>query len=152
MLFRSGVCYTNSHSTFPTETRVNQSAVITGCYPASHGIVANQFIDPVASPGAVFNTGDEDELKAAFERLNGQVLHKPTVGPRLSRSAERRVGNGCRQDRESDVHGKGVDQNVGPGGGNGVAHRPKQRGIGEEPNAEGESGGEVHDGHGQQHS
>ena len=80
----NGVRYTNSHSTFPTETRVNQSAVITGCYPTNHGIVANQFIDPVASPGTVFNTGDEDELKAAFERLKGQVLHKPALSQRLS--------------------------------------------------------------------
>ncbi len=79
-----GVRYSNSHSTFPTETRVNQSAVITGCYPTSHGLVANKFIDSVASPGKVFNTGDEDELKAAFSRLNGALLHRPTLGQRLA--------------------------------------------------------------------
>lgn len=39
-----GVHYVNSRSTFPTETRVNQSAVITGCYPHKHGIVANKFV------------------------------------------------------------------------------------------------------------
>jgi phosphonoacetate hydrolase len=79
-----GVRYTNSHSTFPTETRVNQSAVITGCYPAGHGIVANKFIDKDASPGKVFNTGDEDELKAAFEHLNGELFHRPTLSQRLA--------------------------------------------------------------------
>ena len=38
-----GVRFTNSRSTYPTETRVNQSAVLTGCTPRKHGIVANRF-------------------------------------------------------------------------------------------------------------
>jgi len=79
-----GVRYSNSHSTFPTETRVNQSAVVTGCYPAGHGIVANKFMDNEASPGKVFNTGDEDELKSAFKRLGDQLFHKPTLSQRLA--------------------------------------------------------------------
>ncbi len=79
-----GVRYTNSHSTFPTETRVNQSAVITGCYPGAHGLVANKFMEPEASPGKIFNTGDEDELKAAFARVGKNLLHRPTLGQRLA--------------------------------------------------------------------
>ena len=43
-----GVRFANSRSTFPTETRVNQSAVTTGCYPARHGVVANRFPLPEA--------------------------------------------------------------------------------------------------------
>ncbi len=78
------VRYSNSHSTFPTETRVNQSAVITGCYPAGHGIVANKFMDTEASPGKVLNTGDEDELKAAFGRLDEKLFHRPTLSQRLA--------------------------------------------------------------------
>ncbi len=79
-----GVRYTNSHSTFPTETRVNQSAVITGCYPGAHGLVANKFIEPAASPGKIFNTGDEDELKTAFTRVGKNLLHRPTLSQRLA--------------------------------------------------------------------
>jgi len=81
---RHGVRYTNSHSTFPTETRVNQSAVITGCYPGAHGLVANKFMEPAISPGKIFNTGDEDELKAAFAQLDGHLLQRPTLGQRLA--------------------------------------------------------------------
>jgi hypothetical protein len=79
-----GVRYTNSHSTFPTETRVNQSAVITGCYPSRHGIVANKFMDTTASPGKILNTGDEDEIRTAITRLMGRMLHMPTLGQRLA--------------------------------------------------------------------
>jgi len=79
-----GVRYTNGHSTFPTETRVNQSAVITGCYPTGHGLVANKFMDLNASPGKILNTGDEDELKAAFVQLDGHLLHRPSLGQRLT--------------------------------------------------------------------
>ena len=81
---KNGVQYTDSHSTFPTETRVNQSAVITGCPPQRHGIVANKFMDADVSPGKIFNTGDEDELKAAFERTEGRLLHMPTLSQRLT--------------------------------------------------------------------
>lgn len=81
---KRGVRYTDSHSTFPTETRVNQSAVITGCYPGKHGLVANKFMRPDASPGKVFNTGNEDELKAAIARLDSDLLHMPTLGQRLA--------------------------------------------------------------------
>ena len=39
-----GVCYRNSRSVFPTETRVNQTALVTGCLPRQTGIVANGFM------------------------------------------------------------------------------------------------------------
>lgn len=80
-----GVRYTDSHSTFPTETRVNQSAVITGCYPTRHGLVANKFIDPVAAPDTVFDTGNEEALTSAIARLDGKLLHMPTLGQRLAK-------------------------------------------------------------------
>lgn len=78
-----GVRFANAHSTYPTETRVNQSAVITGCYPRRHGIVGNKFLEPEASPGAVLNTGDDVQLEQALERLNGSLIDMPTLGQRL---------------------------------------------------------------------
>ena len=53
-----GTQFPKSRSTFPTETRVNQTALITGCYPELHGIVGNRFQDTKASPGKLFNTGN----------------------------------------------------------------------------------------------
>lgn len=80
---KSGVRFANSHSTYPTETRVNQSAVITGCYPQKHGIVGNKFPEAEASPGAVLNTGDDVQLEQAIKRLNGSLIDVPTLGKRL---------------------------------------------------------------------
>ncbi|HUS98176.1 MAG TPA: alkaline phosphatase family protein [Hyphomicrobiaceae bacterium] len=84
-----GVRYTNSHAVFLTETRVNQSAVVTGCMPQRHGIVANKFFAPEVYPGRVLNTGDDMQLEAAFNRLNGRLLDVPTLGQRLRKNNKR---------------------------------------------------------------
>ena len=78
----SGVRYLNSRSTFPTETRVNQSAVITGCLPHRHGIVGNKFIADDLQPGLLVNSGDDGMLEEAFAA--GPVLSVPTLGQRLT--------------------------------------------------------------------
>lgn len=81
----AGTRFVNSRSTFPTETRVNQSALVTGCYPQRHGIVGNCFVEPTASPTALFNTGDEDALREGDTRLNGRLFDVPTLGELLYR-------------------------------------------------------------------
>ena len=81
-----GVHYLNSRSTFPTETRVNQSAVTTGCYPSKHGIVANRFVLDELGPDSTLNTGDDLQLEPAFEQLSGRLLDVPTLGERLSQA------------------------------------------------------------------
>ena len=83
-----GVFWPKMHSTFPTETRVNQTAVITGCYPERHGIVGNRFVDPVAAPGRLFDTGVESQLRDGDERLGGKLLGVPSLGE-LLRSASK---------------------------------------------------------------
>lgn len=84
-----GVHYSDYHSTFPTETRVNQSAVVTGCYPARHGVVANKFMEPEGAPDHVLNTGDDVLFEAAVSRLDGKVLEVPSLGQRLARAGLR---------------------------------------------------------------
>ena len=81
-----GVHYRNSRSTFFTETRVNQSAVITGCMPHKHGIVANKFFDPALLPDNVLDTGDDVSLEAAFANANGPIFGVPTMGEILARA------------------------------------------------------------------
>lgn len=80
----AGVRFSHARATFPTETRVNQAALVTGCTPARHGIVGNRFMDPVASPGKLFNTGDETELAAGDRRLGGRLLGVPALGEILA--------------------------------------------------------------------
>ena len=80
----AGYAFPNSRSTFPTETRVNQSAMITGCYPQRHGIVGNKFLDPVAAPDGLFNTGDETQLAEGDRRLGGKLVDVPVMGELLA--------------------------------------------------------------------
>lgn len=78
----AGVRHANSRSTFPTETRVNQSAVTTGCLPRRHGVVGNKFIADDLLPGRMVNTGDDAELLAALAA--GPVLGMPNLAERLA--------------------------------------------------------------------
>ncbi len=80
----AGVRFEHSRSTFPTETRVNQAAVVTGCYPTRHGIVGNKFFDSLASPDKLLNTGDENELAAGDRRLGGNLIDVPVLGEILA--------------------------------------------------------------------
>ncbi|MDP6389491.1 MAG: alkaline phosphatase family protein [Alphaproteobacteria bacterium] len=79
-----GARFRRSRSTFPTETRVNQTALIAGCYPARHGIVGNRFLDAAASPDALFNTGDETQLSEGDRRLGGKLVDVPVLGELLA--------------------------------------------------------------------
>jgi arylsulfatase A-like enzyme len=79
-----GAFFPDARSTFPTETRVNQTALITGCYPSVHGIVGNRFLDRIASPDALFNTGDESQLAEGDRRLGGALVDVPVLGEILA--------------------------------------------------------------------
>lgn len=78
-----GARFTNSRSTYPTETRVNQTAVLTGCYPRKHGIVGNRFPEPAIAPGEVVNTGVDAEIARAFAKAPGGLIRRPTMGEHL---------------------------------------------------------------------
>ena len=80
----AGVRFAHSRAVFPSETRVNQSALVTGCYPQRHGIVANKFLDPVAAPGQLFDSGDETALAAGDRRLGGRLVGAPVLGEILA--------------------------------------------------------------------
>ena len=36
-----GVFFDNHHPAYPSVTRINASTLMTGCYPGTHGLVAN---------------------------------------------------------------------------------------------------------------
>lgn len=78
----AGVRCTNHHSTFPTETRVNQSAVITGCYSHRHGVVANNF--PLPGTDEVVRTGDDLAFEAMLNAMDAPFLDVPSLGAILA--------------------------------------------------------------------
>ncbi|MFQ5759889.1 MAG: alkaline phosphatase family protein [Acidiferrobacterales bacterium] len=84
-----GVRCTHSRATFPTETRVNQAALVTGCYPTRHGIVGNKFLEPTASPGKLFNTGDDTQLADGHRKLKGKLVDVPVLGGILAEQGMR---------------------------------------------------------------
>lgn len=80
----SGVRFARNRATYPTETRVNQTALITGAAPHRHGIVGNRFLDLAASPDRLFNTGDETQLAAGDRRLGGRLVDVPVLSQMLA--------------------------------------------------------------------
>jgi predicted AlkP superfamily pyrophosphatase or phosphodiesterase len=85
-----GVDYVNSHSVFPTSTRVNTASLVTGTYPSRHGIVGNSMFVSGVNPQAPLDTGDFRQL-IRLEDVDGRVVSVPTLGEILERSGRRLV-------------------------------------------------------------
>src|SRR5712691_1413755 len=85
-LFRlrtEGVEFTNSHSVFPTVTRVNAATIATGMQPGTHGIVGNQIYAPAVDPRRAFDTGNVRNLLALDRASGGRLVMGLTLGERL---------------------------------------------------------------------
>jgi predicted AlkP superfamily pyrophosphatase or phosphodiesterase len=112
-LRREGVDYLNSHSVFPTSTRINAASLITGAYPSRHGIVGNSMFVAGVNAQAPFDTGDYRQL-IRLEEVDGRVVTTPTLGEALQRSGRSLVtlssgttGNGFLLNPQAR-HGSGV--------------------------------------------
>ena len=85
-LFRirqEGVNYVNSHSVFPTVTRVNAAAISTGHYPGVNGLVSNAMFVPGVNPNHAFNTSDHRQLLKLRDVSEGRLLFMPSMAERL---------------------------------------------------------------------
>ncbi len=82
-LRQEGVSYINSHSVFPTVTRVNAAAISTGTYPDVNGLVSNSMFVPGVNPNRAFNTGDYRQLLKLREASNGRLLFARSLAERL---------------------------------------------------------------------
>lgn len=85
--FAAGGTRFEPRSTFPTETRVNQTTVLTGCTPARHGIVANKFVAGDLDPGRLLDTGKDEVLRRAMER--GEVVQARHLADRVAAGGKR---------------------------------------------------------------
>jgi arylsulfatase A-like enzyme len=108
-----GVDYVNSHSIFPTSTRINAASLITGAYPSRHGIVGNSMFVAGVNPARPLDTGDYRQL-IRLEEVDGRVVTTPTLGEALQRSGRSLVtlssgttGNGFLLNPQGR-HGSGV--------------------------------------------
>ena len=89
-LRREGAEYTNSHSVFPTVTRLNAATLVTGTYPVHHGIVANSMFVSGVNDRAPFDTGDYTQL-LKLEATTGRSITIETLGEILQRHGRRLV-------------------------------------------------------------
>jgi len=80
---REGVNYINSHSVFPTVTRVNAAAISTGHYPGANGLVSNAMFVPGVNPNHAFNTGDYHQLLKLRDVTEGRLLLMPSMAEYL---------------------------------------------------------------------
>jgi len=82
-LREEGVDFTNSHSVFPTVTRVNAATLVTGAQPGTHGIVGNEMYVPAVEPARAFSTQDHRRLVRLDEVTGGRLTLVPTLAERL---------------------------------------------------------------------
>lgn len=108
-----GVDYVNSHSVFPTVTRVNTTALATGTYPVLNGIVGNSMFVAGVNAGTAFDTGDFRQL-LKLEQVAGRVATAETLGEILQKNGRKLVtissgstGNGFLLNPQAR-HGAGV--------------------------------------------
>ncbi|NOT25227.1 MAG: sulfatase-like hydrolase/transferase [Acidobacteria bacterium] len=85
-----GVDYINSHSVFPTATRVNTTALATGAYPAWNGIVGNSMFVAGVNPLAAFDTSDYRQL-LKLEEVAGRAVTVETLGEVLQQNGRKLV-------------------------------------------------------------
>ena len=87
-LLEEGVHYTNAHYRHAnTETAVGHATLVTGADPAAHGIVANDWIDPVTG-AFVYNTEDDrhhlvGKEPKAHQGVSPRNLLASTIGDEL---------------------------------------------------------------------
>jgi arylsulfatase A-like enzyme len=85
-LFRlraEGVDFTNSHSVFPTVTRVNAAAIGTGMQPSATGILGNQMFAAAVDSRRALDTGNHRRLLELDRATGGRLVLTETLGERL---------------------------------------------------------------------
>lgn len=78
-----GVNFLNGHSVFPTVTRVNATAIATGTYPGTNGIVGNTMYVPKVNPNRAFNTDDYKNLLKLDDVTGGNMVLAKSLGELL---------------------------------------------------------------------
>ena len=78
-----GVNFLSGHSVFPTVTRVNATAIATGTYPGTNGIVGNTMYVPKVNPNRAFNNDDYKNLLKLDEVTGGNMVLARSMGELL---------------------------------------------------------------------
>jgi len=90
-LRQEGVWFENSHSVFPTVTRVNSTSLGTGMYPARHGIMGNTIYVPAVDENRAFTNDNHQMLMKLDEATSGRMVTAPAMMDLLERYGRRMV-------------------------------------------------------------
>jgi arylsulfatase A-like enzyme len=88
-LRREGVDFVNSHSVFPTVTRVNATAISTGTTPGRNGMVGNSIYVRAVDPRHAFSNDDHKLLLRLDEVTGGGMVLAKTLGEILQERGKR---------------------------------------------------------------
>ena len=86
-----GVWFENGHSVFPTVTRVNSPSLVTGTYPARHGIMGNSIYVPAVDPLRAFTNDDYRRLLKLDEATSGRMVTAPGMAELLAAGGRKMV-------------------------------------------------------------
>lgn len=86
-----GVFFENSHSVFPTVTRVNSASLATGSYPARHGIMGNSIYVPAVDPRRAFTNDDFRMLLKLDAATSGRMLTTPGIAELIDQGGRKMV-------------------------------------------------------------
>ena len=86
---RRGVVFTHHHSVFPTVTRVNASSIVTGSYPAAHGLMGNSVFFPQVRRDRFLDTEERANLLDIDAAVQGALLTAPALGESLQAAGKK---------------------------------------------------------------
>ncbi len=88
-LARGGVFFTRHHPLYPSSTEVNGTAMATGCYPGTSGLIANREYRPEIDPLKPVETELPETVRKGDLLTGGRYLQRPTLAERLQSEGER---------------------------------------------------------------
>ncbi len=83
-----GVIGKAHHVALPSVTRVNAATMVTGCFPARHGLVANTIFVPELNRTKGISTANRTNLLDAAKVWGGKLLAVPTLAELLAQHGQ----------------------------------------------------------------
>ncbi len=96
-LAREGVFFARHHSSYPSSTEVNGTAMVTGCYPGHSGLIANREYRPAIDPLKTIAMEDLASIRKGDELTGGKYLRVPTLPELLQAAGTRTVVTGTKR-------------------------------------------------------
>ena len=88
-LAREGVLFTRHHAVYPSSTEVNGTAMATGCYPGTNGLIGNREYRPGIDPLKLVGTELPETVRKGDLVSGGRYLQRVTLAERLQSEGER---------------------------------------------------------------